>query len=150
MWRRGQRGNCATCSALTPLSVTSPATHKQIRPSGADSQVGGFVYIVGPHGSLQWTVLWGWEFLLLSQHPQIFTARGFEALVSRTETLDCAVCLASEVFLPAYPHTNMGQLGQPGPPATALPAQSITLLHVLSTLTARLYPSCLSGWMSLL
>ena len=32
MWGRGQRGNSATCSALCWLSVTSSATHKQIRP----------------------------------------------------------------------------------------------------------------------
>ena len=29
---RGQRGNNAACSALTPLLVTSPTTHKQIGP----------------------------------------------------------------------------------------------------------------------
>ena len=33
-------------------SVTSSATHKQIGTSGADSQGGGFVYILGPCGSL--------------------------------------------------------------------------------------------------
>ena len=37
--------------------------------SGADSQVGGFVYILRPHASLQQTLLWDWEFLLLPQHP---------------------------------------------------------------------------------
>ena len=32
MWRRFQRGNNATCSALAPLSVTSPTTLKWIMP----------------------------------------------------------------------------------------------------------------------
>ena len=32
IWEKGQRGNNATCSALTPLLVTSPATHKWIVP----------------------------------------------------------------------------------------------------------------------
>ena len=32
MWGRGERGNNATCSAPALLSVSSPATHKQIRP----------------------------------------------------------------------------------------------------------------------
>ena len=32
--------------------------------------VGGFVYILGPCGSLRWTLLWGWEFLPPPQSPQ--------------------------------------------------------------------------------
>ena len=35
-----------------PLLPTS-----KLGPSGADSQVGGFVYILGSGGSLQWTLL---------------------------------------------------------------------------------------------
>ena len=46
-------------------------------PSGADCWVGGFVYVLGPCGSLQWTLLWGWEFLPLPpQSPQVFSIRG--------------------------------------------------------------------------
>ena len=48
---RGLRGKNAACLALSWLSVTSSATHKQMGPSGADS--GGFVYVLGPCGSLQ-------------------------------------------------------------------------------------------------
>ena len=29
----------------------------KLDPSGTDSWVGGFVYILGPFGSLQWTLL---------------------------------------------------------------------------------------------
>ena len=62
MWGRGQRGNNAACSALTPLLVTSPITYKQIVLfrccPGADSQVGGLLYILGPRGSLPQTLLW--------------------------------------------------------------------------------------------
>ena len=54
----GSKKNNATCWALGWLSARCPTTHKQIGPSGADSQVGGFVYILGPCGSLQWTLLW--------------------------------------------------------------------------------------------
>ena len=32
MWGRGPKGNSAACSALTPLSVTSSATQKGIKP----------------------------------------------------------------------------------------------------------------------
>ena len=51
--------------------------------SGADFLVGGLVYILGPCGSLQWTLLWGWEFLLLpSEPPQVFSVRGFWGFIS--------------------------------------------------------------------
>ena len=38
-WGRGHRGNNAACSALTLLSVTSPAPTSKLNPSGADSWV---------------------------------------------------------------------------------------------------------------
>ena len=34
--------------------------------------MGGFVYILGPCGSLQWTLLWVWEFLPLPQTHRFF------------------------------------------------------------------------------
>ena len=55
--------------------------------------MGGFVYVLGSLGSLQETLLWDWEFLPPLQAPQIFTARGFEALVSHAGTLGCTFCL---------------------------------------------------------
>ena len=65
-----------------PLAQHSP--HFQSLPPlptsklgpGADSWVGGFVYILGPCGSLQGTLLGGWEFLPLPQPPQVFSVRG--------------------------------------------------------------------------
>ena len=50
-------------------SLPLPLTIK-LGPSGADSQVGGFVYTLGPCGSLQWTLL------LLPQPPRVFSIRG--------------------------------------------------------------------------
>ena len=32
----------------------------KLGPSGADYRVGGFVYVLEPRGSLQWTLLWDW------------------------------------------------------------------------------------------
>ena len=56
--------------------------------SGADSQVGEFVYVLRPCGSLQRTLLWGWEFLPLPpKPPQVFSVRGFETLFPCTGTL---------------------------------------------------------------
>ena len=43
-----------------PLLSTS-----KLGPFGADSQVDGFVYVLEPCGSLQQTLLQGWEFLSL-------------------------------------------------------------------------------------
>ena len=42
--------------------------------SGAASWVGGLVHSLGPRVSLQWPLLWGWEFLLLLPQPsQVFS-----------------------------------------------------------------------------
>ena len=77
VWGRGPRGNRAACSALCWFSITSPATHNQIGPFWCWCPVGGLVHALGPCGSLQGTLLWGWEFLLLPpQPPQVFSVNG--------------------------------------------------------------------------
>ena len=49
----------------------------KLGPSGADSHVGGLMHTLGPCGSLQQTLLGGWEFLLLPpQSLQVFSIRG--------------------------------------------------------------------------
>ena len=67
--------------AIAPLSAgfqsLPPLPTSKVGPSGADSHVGGFVYILGPCGSLQWTLLQGWEFLPLLPQPP----RGFQSEV---------------------------------------------------------------------
>ena len=51
----------------------------KLGPSSTDSQVGGLVHALCPCGSLQRTVLWGWEFLLLPPHPpQVFSISGLK------------------------------------------------------------------------
>ena len=99
--------------------------------SGADSLVGGFVYVPGPCGSLQCTLLWDWRFLLPLQLPLVFTARGFEAFFSHAGTLDCVVCLTPHLFFLDYLHADMGP---PSPPAA-------TFLWIFSAHAADLYPS---------
>ena len=120
-----------------------PLHTSKLGPSGAVAWVGGFVNILGPCGSLQQTLLWGLEFLLLPQPPQVFSVRGFEALSPRIGTLGCTVCLAPQSFFLMYPHTSVGP---PSLPATALP-------HILSTPPPPLLPVCmndssLSPWLS--
>ena len=100
---------------LSPCFQSLPPLPTSILgPSCSDSWVGGFVYVLEPHGSLQWTLLWVWEFLPPLQPPQIFIVRGFEAFFFCTETLGCVVCLTPQLFLSVYLHTNGG------PPATTL------------------------------
>ena len=79
--------------------------------------MGGFVYVLAPCGSLQKSLLWGWEFLLLQLPcPQVFSQR-FEASFPDTRTMGCAVCLTLQLFFQVYLHTNVGLHS---PPATAL------------------------------
>ena len=96
-------------------SLPSLPTSK-LGPSGADSRAGGLVYILGSCGSLQWTLMWGSEFLLLP--PQVFSARGFAAIFPHAGALDYAVCLAPQLFLPVYLHANVRL---PALPATDSP-----------------------------
>ena len=67
------------------------------------------------------------------QPPQVFSVRGFEALFPCAGTLGCVVCLAPQLFLPAYPHTNVG------PPV--LPAAASHTHHLAG---CPLHPSCAS------
>ena len=68
----------------------------KLGPPGADSWVGGFVYVLGP-----------WEFL----EPEVL-----RLFFSHAGTLGCVVCLAPQLFLLVYPHSNVG------PPACQLAA----------------------------
>ena len=96
-------------------------------PSGADSWMGRFVYVLGPCGSLQQNLLWGWEFLPLPPQPlQVFSVRGFEVLFPCAGPLGCSVYLAPRLFLLVYLHLNVGPpslQAKPlqGPPAATLP-----------------------------
>ena len=93
--------------------------------------MGGLVYILGSCGPLQQTFLWDWECLLLLKPQRVFTARGFEALFPYAGTLGWVVCLAPQLFLPVYPHMNMGP---PSPPAATSP-----------TLVCQFLPCCMSS-----
>ena len=51
-----------------------PLPTSKLGPSGADSQVGGIVYVLGSCRSFQQILPWGWECLPPLQFPQVFTA----------------------------------------------------------------------------
>ena len=121
---------------LSPCFQSLPSfPTSKLGPFGAASWVGGFVYILGPHGPLQWILQWG--FLPPPQTPQIFTARGSEAFFSIAGSLSCAVSLAPQLFLLIYLHVNVGP---PILPAAPSPAWSASLPCVF-TPAACLHPS---------
>ena len=120
MLGRGPTGNNATCWALGGLSVTSPATHKQIGPFRCWLP-GGWVCVRSRIlwiSSKDYPVRLG--VLLPLQPIQFFIARGFEALVSHSGTLGYAVRLIPQLFFPAYLHVNVGYSS---PTATVLPTR---------------------------
>ena len=135
-----REGTMPPARLLAGFQSLLPLLTSKLGPSGADFQVGGFVYIVRPCGFLQPTLLWGWEFLLLMQPPRIFLVRGIEDLFPLNGNLGYMVCLTPHLFLLVYLHTNVGL---PGTPATVLP-------HVLSAPAAHLHPSYQSEWTFLL
>ena len=113
--------------------------------SVASFHVGGFVYILGPCGSLQQTILWGWEFLP-PLYPTGFYSQRFWGFLFLYGTLGCAVFLVpscSSQFICTQILDHQSPTSLPGPLATAL-------VYVFSTPAARFCPSYQSGWMFLL
>ena len=112
-----------------PLAWLSPRLHSlsllptsKLHPSrccpGADSQVGGLVYTLGPCGPLQWTLLSDWQFVPPLQPPEIFTAKRFEALVSPRRNPGSVGLSLFPVVVP--PGLSKGESGTT-PPAAWLP-----------------------------
>ena len=141
-------GTMQLAQLLAGFQWLPPLPTRKLGPSGADSPVGESVYILEPCGYLQWTLLWGWDFLLLLQSPQVFSVRGFEALFHLSGTLGCSVCLAPQLFLLVYLHANVGwPLHQPPPHLSQ--SFSCWLAGSPLHLVAHLCPSYWSGWMFL-
>ena len=107
MWGRVWEGTVRFAQHSASFQSLLLLPTSKLGPSSADSLVGELVYILGPCCSLQWTLLWDWEFLPLPQPPQIFSVRGFEALFPCAGTLGCKVCLAPQLFLPVYLHSAL-------------------------------------------
>ena len=74
MGEGSEREQCCLLGSRPTFSHFPPLPTSELGPSDADSWVGGFVYVLGPHGSLQQTLLWDWEFLMPPQPPQVFIA----------------------------------------------------------------------------
>ena len=99
----------------------------KLGPSGADSQVGAFVYILGPCGSPNKLSCEAGSFSCCLLNPyRCFQSEVLRLYFPCVGTLGCKVCLAPQLFLLVYLHTNVGLLGPPNPtshtpPAAALP-----------------------------
>ena len=124
----------ASFQSLPPLPIS------KLCPSGADSQVGSFVYVLEPRGSLQQTVLRGCEFLPPPQSPQVFSVRGFAALFSHNGTLGYEICLAPQLILPSYQHANVGLTDLP-----AAGCEGNLAMTSVTPLTARVDSADLAG-----
>ena len=125
LWGRGWEGPVVPASLSARFQSLPPLPTIKLGPSGADSQVCGLVHALGPYASLQWTLLWGWEFLLLPpQLPQVCSVRGLRLYFSELDpwvALSVAGSASCCLALPAPQST-----ASLGPTATVL-------LWVLST-----------------
>ena len=149
--------------AHAPLSTGfqsfTPLPTIKLGPSGAGSQVGGLVHALGPCGSLQWPLLWGWEcLLLLPQPPWAFSIRGLRLSFPALEPWVMQSASLPAVW-PVYLCANVGPQGLlvvrlPAPflphSASLGPAMATWVLHVSPLRPgARLRPSYRSGCMFL-
>ena len=78
--------------------------------------------------------------------PTVFSVRGFEALFPCAGALCCGVCLALQLFLPVYPHLNVGLSRPPAATSPTLVLQPPPC-HVSSTLGCP-SPPLLLVWMN--
>ena len=154
MWGMGREGTMvlAPLSARFQLLPLLPTI--KLVPSGADSWVGRLVHALGPCGSLQWTLLWGWAFLQLPpQPPWVFSIRGLRLYFPVLElwvAWSASLPRCSSWFIYARmwgrgvcypPHCLPCSFYNPPVSGSSLVAPSP--LHP----AARLHPAYRSGWM---
>ena len=117
MWGRGQEGTMSFAQPLTGFqSLPSLPTIKS-GPSGADSCVREFVYILGPCVPLQWTspVRLRLSPAAASTPTGVFS-QWFEALSPCAGALGCAVCHPVHQLLPRWPAAALHTLLHNPPP----------------------------------
>ena len=103
----------ASFHSLPPLPI------RKLGPAGADSLVGGFVYILGPVGLSKKLSCEAGSFSCHLNPHRFFQSEVLRLYFPRAGTLGCAVCLTPQLFLPVYLHANVAP---PTPPATASPS----------------------------
>ena len=142
MWGRGRKGAIVLTLLSARVQSLSPLPTIKLCPSGAAShQVGGRVHVLGPCGSLQQTLLWGWELLLLPpQPPRVFSTNGLRVLepwvVGLSPGPPAAASLASH------------SLAHPAPQSYHLAGSSSHSLAASVVCPSCLSPSLLLVWMN--
>ena len=130
VWGRVWEGTRLLAQLSVSFQSLPPPPKSKLGPSGADSQVGRFVFFLGPCGPLHGILLWGWElFTLLPQPPQVFSVRGLRLY-----------------FLPLQPWVVQSVLL---PSCSSWSSSHHLAAHPLLT-AACLCPSYWSGWVFLL
>ena len=138
------------------LSVTSLQPSSKLGSSGGDSQVGGLVYVLGLRGSLQWTLLWGWEFLLPPHTLQVLQSEVLTVFPHTGIFPTLELWVTWSVLLPSYSsqfiHMQMWDcpVCQPLPWLVCQqpPCPPRSFIQCLAMIP--LLPSYRSGWMFLL
>ena len=125
-----------------PLSWFSPHFQpfhllpaSKLHPSGADSQVGGFVYILGSHGPPSNGLFYDTGSFSHCHNPHRFLLPEVLRLSFPTLTLGFMICLAPQLSLPVYLHANVVPQN---PPVT-------TLTLILSAPAVSTPPTGLNG-----
>ena len=101
--------------SLPVFSHSFPLPTIKLDPSGAASQVGEFVHVLGPCASLQRPLLRGWEFLPLPpQPPQVFSVSGLRLYFLTLELwVSRSVAWSTSCSLPtrcSFPHPTIRHL----------------------------------------
>ena len=115
--------------------------------SSADSEVDGFVYVLGPHGPLPMD-----SPMTLGVSPTTTNLTGFYSQRYWVFSSPLKPWVSRSVSLPSYSFQLTFWWMWDYPPsqsAPASPAWSTALLHVLSALAAHFHPCYLSQWMFL-
>ena len=81
-WGKGQEGAMALAQLSAGFQSLPLLPTIKLGLSGADSWMGGLVHALGPYGSLQGTLLFSWEVVLLPpQLPWVFSIRGLRLYI---------------------------------------------------------------------
>ena len=133
---------------LASFQSIPPLPTSKLGPSGADSEVGGLVHVLGtlwisPANS---PVRLGVSPAAASTPTGVFSQR-FEALFPHAGALGCAVCFVPPPFIPVYLCVNVGSQGLPATTLWGLPAAAWpTPFHNLPSRWVRqLLPCCVSS-----
>ena len=101
--------------ALAPLSAVFQSLPSlptiKLGSSGADSHVGGLLHTLGTCGSLQLTLLWGWEFPLLLPQPHGCFQSEVWGFISPHWSPGLPGLFAPPLFLLVYLCSNVGPQG---------------------------------------